>query len=228
MDKVLIWDLPTRFFHWLLVLSLLAQYVTAEWLDNAIEWHFYIGYFTLFLIVFRVLWGVVGTQHAKFSSFVKGPKAVFKYATTLFRRDTPPSLGHNPLGGWFVIVMLTLVAVQAVSGLFMTDDVFLDGPYRSLAGDEVLEWMSTVHHLAFDLLLYVIGLHIIAITFYRVYKKQNLVQPMIDGGKETSDAGIFHSRVRLALIVAIIAALIVYVAVEVYPPSPDAGEYYYY
>ena len=170
MQKTLIWDLPTRLFHWLLVVSLLAQYATAEWLDNAIQWHFYIGYFTLFLVVFRIMWGVAGTQYAKFSSFVTGPGRVINYLKTLFDRDSAPSVGHNPLGGWFVIVMLVLVAIQAISGLFMTDDIFLDGPYRQLAGDETLELMNTLHHLAFDLLLYVIALHIGAIMFQRLQK----------------------------------------------------------
>lgn len=228
MEKVLIWDLPTRAFHWLLVVSLIAQYVTAEWLDNAIQWHFYIGYFTLFLITFRVMWGIIGTEHARFASFVKGPRAVWRYAKTLFDKDSPESLGHNPLGGWFVIVMLLLVAVQAISGLYMTDDVFLDGPYRQLADEETLAIMSTIHHVAFDALLYVIGLHIAAVVFYTIYKKQKLVPPMINGAKETRDLGIFHSRMRLALVVAIVAAAIVYVAIEVYPPTPGAGEYYYY
>lgn len=227
MQKTLIWDLPTRLFHWLLVASLLAQYATAEWLDNAIQWHFYIGYFTLFLVVFRIMWGVVGTQYAKFSSFVAGPKRVINYLKTVFDRDSAPSVGHNPLGGWFVIVMLVLVAIQAISGLFMTDDIFLDGPYRQLAGDETLDLMNTLHHLAFDLLLYVIALHIGAVMFYSVFKRQKLVAAMIHGNKVSKTAGIAHSRLLRAIIVAVIAALAVYLAIEVYPPAPQVDEYYY-
>ena len=139
--------------------------------------YFYIGYFTLFLIVFRIIWGFVGTQHAKFSSFITGPRKVFNYIKTLFNRQSEPAIGHNPLGGWFVVVMLVLLTIQAVSGLFMTDDIFLDGPYRQLAGEETLALMNTLHHLAFDVLLYVIALHIGAVIFYSVYKKQKLVPP---------------------------------------------------
>ena len=135
MQKTLIWDIPTRLFHWLIVASLLAQYATVEWLENKVQWHFYIGYFTLFLIVFRIIWGFVGTQHAKFSSFITGPRKVFNYIKTLFKWQSEPAIGHNPLGGWFVVVMLVLLTIQAVSGLFMTDDIFLDGPYRQLAGE---------------------------------------------------------------------------------------------
>ena len=228
MNKTLIWDLPTRLFHWLLVASIFAQYATAEWLDDAVQWHFYIGYFTIFLIVFRVLWGFVGTEHAKFSNFVKGPKAVVTYISTLFDKHSTSSVGHNPLGGWFVVVMRILVGVQGISGLFMTDDIFLDGPYRSMADESTIELMSSLHHLAFDALLYVIGLHILAIVFYAIYKKQKLVPAMVHGKKETSSPSIGHSRIRLAILVAIVAAALVYVAIEVYPPSSDVGEYYYY
>lgn len=98
MQKTLIWDIPTRLFHWLIVASLLAQYATVEWLENKVQWHFYIGYFTLFLIVFRIIWGFVGTQHAKFSSFITGPRKVFNYIKTLFNRQSEPAIGHNPLG----------------------------------------------------------------------------------------------------------------------------------
>ncbi|WP_179985169.1 cytochrome b/b6 domain-containing protein [Alteromonas macleodii] len=231
MQKTLVWDLPTRLFHWLIVASLLAQYATVEWLENKVQWHFYIGYFTLFLIVFRLIWGVVGTRHARFSNFVTGPKKVFSYVKTLFNRQSEPAIGHNPLGGWFVIVMLALLAIQAISGLFMTDDIFLDGPYRQLASEETLDLMNTLHHLAFDALLYVIALHIGAVIFYSVYKKQKLVPAMVHGSKdslkEPKTAGIADSRLLRALIVALIAAAFVYVAIEVYPPEPQVNEFYY-
>ncbi|WP_394220833.1 cytochrome b/b6 domain-containing protein [Alteromonas gracilis] len=227
MQKILVWDLPTRLFHWLLVASFLAQYATAKWLDNAVQWHFYIGYFTLFLLVFRLIWGFVGTQHAKFSSFITGPGRVISYIKTLFRRDSVPAIGHNPLGGWFVVIMLVLLFVQAVSGLFMTDDIFLDGPYRQLASDAVLEMMNSLHHRAFDILLYVIALHIGAIVFYSVYKKQKLVPAMVHGNKVSKSVGISDSRILRAVLVALVAAVLVYVAIEIYPPAPQVDEYYY-
>lgn len=227
MQKVLVWDIPTRVFHWLLVSSLLAQYATAEWLENAIQWHFYIGYFTLFLVIFRILWGFVGTQYARFSSFVTGPRKVIRYMKTLFDKDSVPSIGHNPLGGWFVVIMLVLVAVQAISGLFMTDDIFLDGPYRPLTDEQTLALMNSLHHLAFDLLLYVIALHIAAVVFYGIYKKQKLVPAMVHGKKVSKTVGITGSRLISALVVALLAAAIVYVAIEVYPPTPEIEEYYY-
>lgn len=227
MQKQLIWDIPTRLFHWLLVICILAQYATAEWLDSATQWHFYIGYFTLGLLCFRLIWGFIGPTYARFSQFVKGPKAVIQYLGTLFNRDSTPVAGHNPLGGWFVIVMLVLLIIQGVSGLFMTDDIFLDGPYRSAVSSDVLDLMNTLHHLAFDILLYVIALHIGAIIFYSVYKKQKLVPPMFHGVKESASAGITHSRILRAIVVALISAALIYLAVEVLPPVPDVSDMYY-
>jgi len=226
MQKQLIWDLPTRLFHWLLVASIVAQYVTAEWLDNAVQWHFYIGYFTLGLLAFRLVWGIVGPTYARFSQFVKGPRAVFGYIHTLFDKNSQPVAGHNPLGGWFVIVMLVLLMVQGVSGLFMTDDIFLDGPYRGAVGESTLEAMNTLHHLAFDILLWVIGLHIGAILFYAVYKKQKLVPPMLHGKKATADAGIPSSRLWLAVVIVLLTAAALYYAIEIAPPAPAVEDYF--
>jgi len=226
MQNKLIWDIPTRLFHWLLVASVVAQYVTAEWLDNAVQWHFYIGYFTLGLLIFRLIWGFVGPTYAQFSQFVKGPKAVIGYISNLFNKNSPAVAGHNPLGGWFVIIMLVLLSIQAVSGLFMTDDIFLDGPYRSAVSEDTLDLMNTLHHLAFDILIWVIALHISAILFYAVYKKQKLVPPMVHGKKATNDKAITSSRLWLALVVALISAAAVYYIVEIAPPAAEIEEFY--
>ena len=226
MQNKLIWDLPTRLFHWLLVASVVAQYVTAEWLDNAVQWHFYIGYFTLGLLIFRIIWGFVGPAYARFGQFVKGPKAVIGYIGNLFNKNSPAVAGHNPLGGWFVIVMLVLLSIQAVSGLFMTDDIFLDGPYRHVVSENTLDIMNKLHHLAFDILIWVIALHISAILFYAVYKKQKLVPPMVHGKKATNDKAIASSRLWLALVVALVSAAAVYYIVEIAPPAAEIEEFY--
>lgn len=227
MEKKLIWDIPTRLFHWLLVLSLAGQYITAEWMDNAMQWHFYLGYFTLGLIIFRVIWGFVGSDYARFSQFICGPKAAFGYLTTLFKQDSVAHAGHNPLGGLVVIVMLALIAVQAVSGLFMTDDIFLDGPWHSAVEDGTLDTMAFLHNNVFNILLAVIALHIAAIGFYAIYKKQKLAPAMIHGKKQTREKGITSSRLLAAIIVALISAGIVYYVVEVAPPEAAEEEFYY-
>lgn len=227
MKNIPVWDLPTRLFHWLLVAGIVAQYVTAEWLDNAMQWHFYVGYGVLGLIIFRVIWGVVGPRYARFAHFLRGPGAVVSYVRQLPHRNTQHAAGHNPLGGWFVMLMLLLVLTQAISGLFMTDDVFLDGPYRHTVSDSVLDVMSFLHHQGFNALVAIIALHVGAIIFYAVYKKQNLTRTMVSGKAPVSAEGIASSRLLLALAVALISALMVYYIVVVAPPAPDIDALYY-
>jgi len=226
MKKALIWDLPTRLFHWLLVASLIVQYVTVEWMDSAVQWHFYLGYFTLGLIAFRFIWGIIGPKYARFSHFVTGPVPVVSYVKTLLSKAPASTAGHNPLGGWFVVIMLVLIAIQGISGLFMTDDVFLDGPYRQMADSDTLEVMNWLHHVTFDILIYVIALHVGAIIFYTFYKKRRLVPAMIHGKQKTSDHGISGSRVLLAIIVALCVAGALYYAIEIYPPPPVVDDYF--
>lgn len=227
MKERLIWDIPTRLFHWLLVAGLGLQYVTAEWLDDAMQWHFYIGYSLLGLLIFRLAWGFVGPRYARFSAFVVGPVRVWRYASTILDSQAPAHAGHNPLGGWMVILMLAAVATQAISGLFLTDDVFLDGPWRATVDEPVQDLMSTLHHTVFDALLWFIGLHIIAIVFYTVVKKQRLVAAMVHGRKHTEAAPVGSSKLLLAVILALLAAGLTYYLVEIAPPEAPAQEVYY-
>lgn len=227
MAKKLIWDLPTRLFHWLLVLSITAQYVTAELLENAMQWHFYVGYFTLGLILFRLIWGVTGTRYARFRQFLWGPVSVAAYARSLPDRNAKAHAGHNPLGGWAIVAMLLLIGAQGVSGLFLTDDVFLDGPYRHLVDETRQNMANTVHHTGFDILLIIIALHLIAIAFYSFYKRQSLVPAMLHGMKETASSGIRSSRLGLAILIALLCAGLVYYVIFVAPPAPVTEALYY-
>ena len=124
MKKNLVWDIPVRLFHWLLVLCLLGQWITAEVLENAMDIHFYIGYFTLGLIIFRLIWGFVGTKYAKFSSFMAGPKAILAYLKSVKSKQHILSIGHNALGGLLLPAVIILVGLQAISGLFTTDEMY--------------------------------------------------------------------------------------------------------
>lgn len=227
MEKKLIWDMPTRLFHWLLVASIVAQYFTAEVLDNAIQWHFYIGYFTLGLILFRVIWGFVGTTYAKFSQFVHGPKATLNYAKTLTNKNSTPHAGHNPMGAWMVLALLSLIALQAVSGLFISDDIFSDGPYFSAVSESTQSTMSFIHHNVFNVIIIAVALHIAAIVFYAVFKKQRLVPAMVHGKKATTAPGISSSKLLVALVVALLVAGVVYYVVEVAPPEAAEEELYF-
>lgn len=226
MKKQLIWDIPTRLFHWLLVACIVGQYVTAEILDDAIGLHFKIGYFTLGLILFRVSWGVFGTTYAKFTQFLVGPQKVLSYAKTVGSRSSDPHAGHNPLGGWMVITLLVLVGIQGVSGLFITDDIFSNGPYYDAVSEDVRNLMNTLHHTGFNVLLAAIGLHIAAVVFYTRFKKQLLVPAMIHGNKITNEQGIASSRLILALILAIVVTGVMYYLIAVLPPAPVVDDFY--
>lgn len=227
MNKQLVWDLPLRLFHWLLVASLFAQWLTAEVLENATQWHAYIGYFTLGLIIFRVVWGFIGTRYSKFSSFIGSPKAILEYTKSLFSGSYQAHVGHNPLGGLLLPVVLVLVGLQGISGLFVSDDIIFDGPYFSSVGSQVQEIMQTIHHSVFDWLLYLIGVHIFALLFYKFSLKQNLVKPMIDGKKQIDKKyGVAHSQlIKAIILIAFISAFIVWLVVF---NAPLIEEEYYY
>ncbi|WP_100658376.1 cytochrome b/b6 domain-containing protein [Alteromonas flava] len=225
MKAQLIWDLPTRLFHGLLIIGIAFQWASAEWFDNAIIWHVRIGYALLGLILFRLVWGVVGTRYAKFNQLRLSPTQGLTYSKTLLHRDSPTFPGHNPIGSWAVICMLLLIALQAISGLFVSDDIFTEGPYRSVASSEWLAVMEFIHFQLFDLLLIFIALHIIAALGYQFYKRQAIITAMVNGKKYLKeDVGIVSSKLLRAFLVAIVVAAIVYFVIEVLPPEP---EFYY-
>ena len=129
--SVKIWDLPTRLFHWSLVAGILFMWFSAEISDSLMDWHMRVGEFLIALILFRIIWGVIGSDSARFSSLLRSPIATLRYAQTLPSRKPSWHAGHNPLGGWMVIALLLLVLLQASSGLFITDDILLEGPLRT-------------------------------------------------------------------------------------------------
>jgi cytochrome b len=223
-ERRLVWDLPVRLFHWLLVLSMIASYVTAKIGFETMQIHMYIGYWTIGLIVFRVLWGFVGPKHARFSSFLKGPAGIWRYARALGAGTMIESAGHNPLGGLSVILLLALVAFQAGTGLFATDDIVWTGPYNGAVSSEWAQRLTAWHHLNFNFILAAVVLHLMAIAFYFLVKKQNLVGAMIHGKKmvPVNDA-ITKSEIVKAIIVIVIAAGLVYWLLAAAPVAPDVS-----
>ncbi|MCG2633387.1 MAG: cytochrome b/b6 domain-containing protein [Gammaproteobacteria bacterium] len=178
---VRVWDLPVRLFHWLLFLSLTGSWVTAEAGLLYMDWHMWLGYTALSLVLFRLLWGIWGSRPARFSSFLRGPKTILNYSRTLGQRSSPRHPGHNPLGGVMVVVLLLLVALQGGSGLFASDDIFTEGPLYHRVSGATSDLLTTVHHLNFNLLLAAVGLHVAAVLFYLLYKRQNLIKSMFTG-----------------------------------------------
>jgi cytochrome b len=220
----LVWDLPVRLFHWLLVLSMIASYVTAKIGFETMQVHIWLGYWTIGLLVFRILWGFVGPKHARFASFLKGPAGVWKYARALGAGTMIESAGHNPLGGLSVILLLALVAFQTFTGLFSTDDIAFYGPYNPAVSGDWAQRLTKWHHMNFNFILAAVVLHLLAIVFYFLVKKQNLVGPMFHGKKlvPANDA-ISRSEIVRAIIVIVIAAALVYWLLAVSPEPPDVS-----
>lgn len=227
MKKNLVWDIPVRLFHWLLVICLLGQWLTADVLDDAMDIHFYIGYFTLGLVIFRLMWGFVGTKYAKFNSFVSGPKSMLTYLRSVKSKQHNVSVGHNSVGGLLLPAVIVLVGLQAISGLFTSDDIVYSGPYYDSANADLQEYMQWLHHNIFDILLAIIGLHLIAIGWYLFFLKHNLIRPMFDGKKTVSPKeGIEHSQLIKATLIMCLVAIFVYWLVAINPTPLDDGYYY--
>jgi cytochrome b len=239
--KRLVWDLPLRLFHWLLVLSIGASWYTAENSEEYVQVgeniygytqiHFWLGYWTLGLVSFRIIWGLIGPRHARFANFIPGFSRLFGYAGSVFKRDSTPSIGHNPMGAWMVVVMLLMVGAQAVTGLFLIDNTEIyTAPFYPSVDASTASTLGSFHHINFDVLIWVICLHVLAILFYRVFKRQNLVQPMVTGRKSAAHVpaheAIASSQLLKALIVALVCAGGVYLLLKQAPPPPSTEEYY--
>lgn len=186
---VRVWDVPTRLFHWTLLGMVIASVVTGQF-DSilgpaTLEWHRRSGLAILGLLLFRFLWGFVGGTHARFANFLRGPRSVVDYAKALVSgRETGESAGHNPLGGWSVAAMLSALALQAGSGLFLVqEDYGFEGPLSRHVSRAVTERLNAFHEANFYLIAALVVLHVAAVVFYTVVKRQDLVGAMITGSK---------------------------------------------
>jgi len=181
--KVIVWDLPVRLFHWSLVGCIAAAWWSAE--NDAMDWHMRFGYAVLALVLFRLIWGLVGSQTARFSQFVRGPAAIVAHLRELAAPGRMhPHAGHNALGALAVIGLLTVVGVQAVTGLFTSDGIMTDGPLAEKVSGATSALMRTIHKGNFNLLLGIVALHIVAIFTYAGLKRLDLVRPMVTGRAE--------------------------------------------
>jgi cytochrome b len=192
---VRVWDLPTRLFHWALVVLVLASYLTGEfWRGIDMSWHMWSGYAILALVLFRLLWGAFGTRHARFADFVRGPARISGYLRDLLRGRAAVYSGHNPLGGLSVLAFLAVLLVQAGSGLFASDDIFVEGPLAGLVSSATVDLMTSVHHFTFDLLIGLVALHLAAVAFYEGARGQRLVRGMVTGRKPRAAREVDHAR----------------------------------
>jgi cytochrome b len=213
--SVRVWDVPTRLFHWALAVLIALQYATAEFHVLDMEWHFRFGYATLALIVFRVLWGFFGSQTSRFGAFVRGPKAVVRHTLSLLSNNAAPSVGHNPLGGWSVLVLLASLLLQTISGLFASDGIDTQGPLSDRLTTAAVKTWTRIHDWNQDILLVLIALHVLAIALYYLLRNENLLGPMITGRRHVDGvplrfAGTMRAVGVFAVAVAAVAALVIY------------------
>lgn len=223
-----VWDLPTRLFHWLLVILVAAAVISIKiGGPAAMEWHGRFGHMVFGLIVFRLVWGFVGSTYARFWNFLPTPGGLLAYVSGRWK-----GLGHNPLGALSVFALLGLIGFQATSGLFANDDIVFRGPLFHAVSSDTSNWLSGLHRQTEPFIFGLIGLHVAAILFYRLVKKENLVKPMITGTREVAepDARPASGGGWLAVVIALgITALMMWVSggswLEVPQPAaaPDLG-----
>lgn len=221
---VRLWDMPTRLFHWIQAILFVALWVTGN--DGPLDWHMRIGEAMLALLLFRIVWGFVGSRHSRFVDFVAGWRRVRVHLGEAIRvaRFGPagaahdePHVGHTSLGGWMIVVLLFLMTAQCVTGLFATDDFMTDGPLNHLVSGRAARVMTVIHMTAFNVLLALIALHIAAAFFYLLRKRENLIVPLITGRRRLPEA-LASREGRLvsvwrALLILVLAAAIVRAAI---------------
>jgi cytochrome b len=176
-----VWDIPIRIFHWLIVALVVAAYAT--WRLNWMVWHGWIGDAVLTLLLFRLLWGFFGGETARFSGFLASPGRVVQHLKTWLRREPDHQVGHNPAGGWMVVLLLALLLVETLSGVYVANDIADEGPLTEIVPARAANAIAASHAIVWDVLLAAIVLHVLAIAGFAAVKGQNLLRPMVTGTK---------------------------------------------
>jgi cytochrome b len=187
-DKpVRIWDLPTRVFHWLLAGTIFGAIVSANLGGNWMDWHIRLGGAALALLSFRIIWGIVGSRYARFSSFMYSPKTAWTYLRQIPDQLTSHYPGHNPAGAASVFALLLNLLLQVGTGLVSSDSISVEGPLAKYLSEDHVSLATTIHRWMEWPLYVLIGLHIGAVFFYLLAKKENLIRPMVTGDKHLPD-----------------------------------------
>ncbi len=216
LKQVKAWDWNVRIFHWLLLMLVINAWVTAEFGDMEMKWHQINGLSILFLVSFRIFWGLLGSSTARFTRFIYGPGKMRAYLSATRSGKAQKYLSHNPLGGAMVIALLFMLATQVTTGLFSSDGMFASGPLSDRVSENMSEQFSELHEIGFICLLVLVIFHVSAVLFYLVKHKDNLIKPMLNGykmaaeyedGKEMQPVSAWRTVLCLVL-----AAIVVYMA----------------
>ncbi len=178
-SAVLIWDLPTRVFHWTLVICVIGAIISIK-IGKAylLEWHPRFGIMTLSLIIFRIIWGFIGPFYARFSQFLVSPKKIFRY---IKNKGNLLYAGHNPLGGLSILLILLILGAQGISGLFISDDIFIQGFFYSFVKESTASFFLSFHRINKWFIFNMILIHLLAVFFYSFVKNRKIITPMITG-----------------------------------------------
>ncbi len=204
---VRVWDAPIRLFHWLVVVLVAAAYAT--WRLNWMNGHGRVGEALLALLLFRLLWGFFGSETARFSRFVASPRIVLQHLRYALLREPDRQIGHNPAGGWMVLLLIALLLAETLTGLYVANDIADVGPLSEIVPAPAANAIELAHAVLWDILLAAIVLHIAAIAAYAAVKGQNLLRPMIVGTKllpAGAHAPRMVSPVRAAVLLAVSVA----------------------
>jgi cytochrome b len=212
-----------RVTHWLLVACVAGSWLTHQAGVHWFAWHRRLGYVTLVLVLFRVVWGFVGTRHARFARFVRGPRAIVAYLRGGMR-DEPA--GHNPLGALSVLGLLGLLLLQAATGLFANDEIVDAGPFYGWVSHATSNRITRLHRANSDWLLVLIALHLVAVAWYVRVRRSPLVRAMLTGrkdpGRVAEGEAIAASRTMLALAIVATLALALALAIGAAPEAAVA------
>jgi cytochrome b len=210
---ILVWDIPTRLFHWVTAALIVAAYVT--YLLGSMNWHARSGYAVLALVLFRLLWGFFGSDTSRFARFAAAPSAALAHLGRMFVREPDRQVGHNPAGGWMVFLLLALLLGEALSGVYVQNDVANQGPLTEITPPGIANAISAIHWIFWDALLAAVALHILVIAVYAAAKGHDLVRPMVVGIK-TLPADVpqptMASPARAALLLAVSAIAVALLA----------------
>jgi cytochrome b len=184
LERVRLWDPAIRLFHWALVLCVVAAWGLGEFGPDVMTLHFYFGYAVVALLAFRLIWGLIGPKTARFAHFIYGPKTTLGYAASMFQRKPSYWRGHNPMGALAAFALLGLLIAQVASGMMGDPDDFINvGPLAQYVGSDTASLAIDLHEALAPLLLLLVVLHVATIAFYKIWKREDLIKPMITGWK---------------------------------------------
>ncbi len=235
-QTIKIWDLPVRIFHWCLVLLFFAAYVTNSLGSDYFIYHLWSGYALLVLVSFRIVWGLVGSYHARFNHFVKNPVATAKYALSVFKKTDKHYVGHNPLGAGMVVILLAAILMQAITGLFTNDEIFNVGPLYAYISDELSLQLTSLHRQLFYWILGAVVLHILAVIAHVVLKRDNIIKAMFTGKKnvlpieeanlqENEKTSIKSYKPWLAIVIVIVLGALLTLVILTAPEAITSMDY---